>query len=59
MRGPIVAAPAKTPAVTFVEVTDEMKAVRGYGAVRAARNDARLVGIRAKQAKSKKEEKDE
>lgn len=59
LRGPIVAAPAKAPAVTFVQVTDEMKAVRGYGDVRAARNDARLVGIRVKQAKSKKEEKDE
>ena len=33
-----------------------MKAAKGYGALRAARNDARLVGIRLKKSKETKEE---
>jgi hypothetical protein len=34
-----------------------MKSAKGYAALRSARTDARLVGIRLKQSKAVKEEK--
>ncbi len=54
-----VGAPIKAPsAVTFAAVTEEMKSARAYGTLRAARSEARLVGIRKKQAEAKKEGKE-
>lgn len=50
--------PAKASAVSFASLTDELKEAKGYAALRRARTDARLVGIRMKQAKEK-EAKDE
>lgn len=44
-------------AVTFVTLDENLKSFNGYRALRAARNDARLVGIRLKQSKTEKEEK--
>jgi len=48
--------PAKVGAFSgeFVAVTEELKAAKGYSALRAARNDAKLVGVRAKKAKEGK-----
>ena len=50
--------PAKPEAVTYVELTDELKEAKGYAALREAWTDARLVGKRLK-AKKTKEEKGE
>jgi large subunit ribosomal protein L13e len=56
--GEIIPAARTAEALSFVKITDEMKAAKGYAALRAARSDSRLVGIRLKQAKvEKKEEK--
>lgn len=60
LTGPLVAAPAKPSAVSFVKLNDEMKAFRAVNALRVARADSRLVGIRKKQAAvEKKDEKEE
>jgi large subunit ribosomal protein L13e len=56
LTGPLVAAPAKPSAVSFVELNDEMKAFRAVNALRVARADSRLVGIRKKQAAVEKKE---
>ncbi len=59
LQGPIVAAPAVTPAVTFAPITDEMKAFRAHYALRAARNDANLLGKRLTKKAKKGDEKPE
>lgn len=53
------ALPKRADAVTFTAVTEELKAAKGYAALRRARTDARLVGIRQKQKAAKEEKKDE
>mmetsp|Transcript_41587 Transcript_41587/g.85029 ORF Transcript_41587/g.85029 Transcript_41587/m.85029 type:complete len:207 (-) Transcript_41587:113-733(-) len=49
--------PAKADAVTFAAVTEEMKSAKGYGALREARNEKRLLGRRIKAKKEAEEEK--
>jgi large subunit ribosomal protein L13e len=44
-------------AVSYTELTEDLKNFRAYASLRQARADARLVGIRQKQAASKKDEK--
>jgi len=44
------------PAVEYGAVTGDMKAFKAYEALRVARTDARMVGIRKKKAGEKKEE---
>lgn len=41
----------------YSQFFQNLKSFNGYRALRAARNDARLVGIRLKQSKTEKEEK--
>lgn len=55
LKGEIVAAPTAANAVTFGAITDEMKAFKAYSSLRAARNEAKLVGKRLKAAKDKEE----
>lgn len=55
--GDILPRAVKQDAVSFVTLTEEMKNEKAYGKLRAARNDARLVGIRLKQKTSEKDEK--
>ncbi len=57
LKGEIVAAPAATPAITFAAVTEELQKSNAYSTQRQNRNEARLRGIRIKQANSKKDEK--
>lgn len=57
LKGELVAAPATESALSYVTITDEMKAALGYGALRAARNDKRLLGNRTKRAAEKDAEK--
>ena len=52
----INAVPAVAPAVTKTAITAEMTSFKAHAALRNARNDARMVGIRLK--KSKEEKKD-
>jgi large subunit ribosomal protein L13e len=52
--GAVVAAPKPEPAITFAPITEEMKSFRAYSTLRAARNDAKLVGKRLNK-KAKKE----
>jgi large subunit ribosomal protein L13e len=61
LSGDILSKPAKDSAVTFTQLTDEMKEFKAYSSLRAARADSRLVGIRQKQAaaKEKSDKKDE
>ena len=54
--GDIVPAPKKGDAVTFGPVTEEMKAFNAFSTLRNARNTAKLVGIRIKQANAKKDD---
>eukprot|EP01035_Chromulina_nebulosa_P019111 gene19111-24945_t len=56
LKGAIIAAPALSPAVTKVTLTEELTAFKAYSTLRAARNDAKLVGIRKKKASEKKDE---
>lgn len=56
LTGEIVAMPAKESPVSYIELNDEMKEFRAYASLRQARSDARLVGIRAKQAAAEKKE---
>ncbi len=56
LKGTIVAAPAEESFLTFATITEEMKSSNAYTALRAARNDAKLVGIRAEQKKKPKDE---
>jgi len=44
-------------AVSYVNLDESLKEGKAYGALRAARNDARLVGIRLKQSKAEKDDK--
>lgn len=53
LTGDIIPFPAKTEALSFAALTEDMRSARGYGAIRAARNDARLVGRREKAAKER------
>jgi hypothetical protein len=39
-----------------IKITQEMKAFKAYTTLRVSRNDARMVGIRKKQAAEKKED---
>jgi large subunit ribosomal protein L13e len=55
----IASMPKKADAVTFSAVTEELKSVKGYAALRQARTDVRLVGIRKKQKAAKDSEKKE
>lgn len=48
---------ASDSAVTFTEVTDELKGFKAYATLRKARADAKLVGIRLKKSKESKDEK--
>mmetsp|Transcript_19588 Transcript_19588/g.14043 ORF Transcript_19588/g.14043 Transcript_19588/m.14043 type:complete len:208 (+) Transcript_19588:19-642(+) len=59
LKGEIVARPAVEEAVTLGgKITDEMKAFRAYGSLRAARNEAKLLGKRlAKKAAEEAEKK--
>jgi large subunit ribosomal protein L13e len=58
--GDIIPVPKKDDTVTFVPLTEELKSGKAYAKLRAARSDARLVGIRLKKSKEeKKEGKDE
>jgi len=59
LTGPVAPLPTQTPAVTFAEITEDMKKAGGYSALRLARSNARLVGIRMKQAKAAAEKKEE
>lgn len=45
------------PATETAAITDDMRKFRAYAAVRLARGDARMVGIRAKRAAEAEEEK--
>ena len=56
LSAPLNAVPAAAAAVTFAAVTKEMTEFNGYAALRGARNDARMKGIREKKAKAPKEE---
>lgn len=56
LKGEIVAKPAAASAVTFTAITEELTGFKAYGTLRAARNDAKLVGVRAKKAKEGKDE---
>lgn len=56
LKGEIVAKPAPESAVSYVQLTDELKEFKAYGALRTARSDARLVGIRLKQKNAEKKD---
>lgn len=49
--GPILPIQKTTPAVEFREITDYEKKFSSFSTLRKARQDARLVGIRAKRLK--------
>jgi len=49
--------PSKADPVSYVALNEELKKANGYKTLRAARNQARLVGIRLKQSKSEKDDK--
>ena len=53
LKGEIIKAPKVADAVTFAQITDEMKAFNAYRTLRTARTDAKLVGVRAEKAKAK------
>jgi len=55
LKGPIAPVTKASKAVEFVDVSDELKESSAYATLRTARNDARLVGIRAKKQKEKAE----
>ena len=48
---------ASDSAVTFTEITPELKEFKAYATLRKARSDAKLVGIRLKKSKESKDEK--
>lgn len=59
LKGEIVARPTVEDAVTLGgKITDEMKAFRPYGALRTARNEARLLGKRIAKKKADAEKKE-
>jgi len=49
--------PKRESAVSFVKLNEDVKESKAYRTLRAARNDARLVGIRLKKSKEEKDEK--
>lgn len=49
--GPVMPLQKEVPTIEFREITKEEKNFKAYATLRAARSDARLVGIRAKRAK--------
>mmetsp|Transcript_118606 Transcript_118606/g.335505 ORF Transcript_118606/g.335505 Transcript_118606/m.335505 type:complete len:208 (-) Transcript_118606:52-675(-) len=51
----IASLPSKSTSVEYADVTDEMKAAKGYSALRQARTEARLKGLREKMAREKEE----
>ena len=52
LRGEIFPMESSADAVDFTELTEEMKNFKAHSTLRNARNDARMVGIRAERAKS-------
>lgn len=59
LPGDIAPVSTKASALSFVGSVqlDALREVKAYGALRGARNDARMKGIREKQAKTGKDEK--
>ena len=59
LKGDILPSAGKRTALSYVNKSevDNLREFQGYAALRGARNEARLVGIREKQAKSEKDEK--
>lgn len=59
LHGAILPTSGKAGAVSYVSASelDGLKSQPAYAALRKARTDARLVGIREKQAKAEKDEK--
>lgn len=59
LAGDIAPSSTKATALSFIGSVelDALKEVKAYGALRGARNDARMKGIREKQAKAGKDEK--
>ena len=55
LKGPIAPVTKASKAVEFVDVSDELKESSAYATLRTARNDERMVGIRAKKQKEKAE----
>lgn len=51
LKGAIIPLPKTADATSFVPLTEEMKSFKAYAALRAARTEAALVGIRLKKAK--------
>lgn len=58
LKGPIIPLPKVTDAITSAPLTDEMKEFRAHSALRVARNDAHLLGVRTKKANSAKKDGD-
>lgn len=52
LAGPLFPVEHAKPAVEFAAISDEAKAFRAYQALRAARTDAKLAGIRKKKAEA-------
>jgi len=57
LKGEIIALPKAADAVSYTALTEEMKAFGAHSSLRNARNEAKLVGIRAKRAKEGKDDK--
>lgn len=53
--GDVMPVPATASAVSFVAITEEMKAVKAYGQLREARNEKRLMGKRLKRRQEEAE----
>ena len=58
LKGPLISAPVAAPAVTFTNLTEEMKNGSVHNELRQLRNDLRLAGPRAKKAKELKDKED-
>ena len=54
LKGDIIPVTFASDAVSFVELTDEMKSFAAHSALRNAFNDAKLVGIRSRKSKEGK-----
>lgn len=59
LHGDILPSTVKADAVSFVSKSEleSLQSTKAYAALRSARTEARLVGIREKQAKAEKDEK--
>jgi len=53
----LIPSPKREGAVSYIKLDGDAKEAKAYQALRAARNDARLVGIRLKKSKEVKEDK--